>query len=79
MLEGKGVQAVLETWQRKREYQFWTARLRDSFRLAPVRRLAEERLCRFEQFMEELAAQQAGSDVAAVLGASSIREASQTQ
>lgn len=61
--EGKGVEAAIETWRRKSEYRFWEARLRDSFRFAPVRELAEKRLAGFDEFMCELAAQHQAADV----------------
>ena len=62
-LEGKGVQAVIDMWERKKEYRFWTARLHDSFRFNPVRELAEERLKRFERVMEELREQNQGRNL----------------
>lgn len=62
--EGKGVQAVVDTWQRRKEYQFWTARLRDSFRFDEVRELASRRLDTFEQFMIGLRRQHKGDDLA---------------
>lgn len=52
--EGKGVQAVLDTWRRQKEYHFWTARIKESFRFESVRKLARARLARFEQFMQTL-------------------------
>jgi len=66
-VEGKGVQAVLDTWRRKKEYQFWTARLNDSFRFEPVRELARRRLEKFERLLGELEDQHSGADVAALL------------
>jgi hypothetical protein len=66
-VDGKGVQAVLDTWRRKKEYQFWTARLNDSFRFEPVRELARRRLEKFERLLEELGDQHAAVDVAALL------------
>jgi len=66
-VEGKAVQAVLDTWRRKKEYQFWTARLNDSFRFEPVRELARRRLEKFERLLEELEEQHANADVAALL------------
>ena len=63
MLEGKGVQAVIDTWKRKKEYHFWSARLHDSFRFEPVRKLAADRLKLFERFMEELEVQHTGVDL----------------
>jgi hypothetical protein len=63
-VEGKGVQAVLDTWRRKKEYQFWTARLNDSFRFEPVRELARRRLEKFERLLEEIEEQHSAADVA---------------
>jgi len=67
VVEGKGVQAVLDTWRRKKEYQFWTARLNDSFRFEPVRELARQRLEKFERLLGELEEQHSAADVAALL------------
>ena len=64
MIEGKGVQAALDTWRRKREYHFWPARLKDAFRFDAVRQIAERRLATLESFMEELARQHTGHDIA---------------
>jgi hypothetical protein len=64
-LDGKGVKAVLDTWRRRKEYQFWTARLNDSFRFPWVREIAKARLARFERFMEELQEQHEGADLIA--------------
>ena len=66
-VEGKGVQALLDTWRRRKEYQFWTARLNDSFRFEPVRELARRRLEKFELLLEELEEQHTAADVAALL------------
>lgn len=63
MLEGKGVQAAIDTWRRKHEYHFWPARLKDAFRFEPVRELARQRLAKLEEFMDELARQHCGHDV----------------
>ena len=76
-IDGKGVQSVLDTWRRKKEYQFWTARLSDSFRFEPVRELARRRLEKFERLLAELEEQHAAADVSALLataaGAQSAR------
>ncbi len=66
-IDGKGVQSVLDTWRRKKEYQFWTARLNESFRFEPVRELARLRLEKFERLLAELEEQHAGADVSALL------------
>ncbi|MBI1826595.1 MAG: hypothetical protein HY287_16455 [Planctomycetes bacterium] len=54
-LEGKGIRTAIEIWRRKKEYQFWTARLTDSFRFESVREMARSRLIKLEDFLEELA------------------------
>lgn len=63
-LDGKGVQAVVDTWHRRRDYQFWAARLRDSFRFDAVRQLARRRLMTYERVMEEVEHLHGGADVA---------------
>lgn len=62
-IEGNGVQAAIDTWHRRKEYQFWTARLNDSFRFARVRELARKRLEAFERFMLDLEEQHKGLDI----------------
>lgn len=68
-LDGRGVQAAIDTWNRQKEYRFWTARLNDSFRFDEVRQLARERLAKYERAMEELAEQHRGVDLAMILDA----------
>lgn len=63
-IEGKAVQALIDTWHRRREYRFWEARLNDSFRFAAVRALAEKRLEQFEHFMADLERQHTCADFA---------------
>jgi len=62
-VDGKGVKAAIDTWRRRKEYQFWTARLNDSFRFPVVREVARARLARLERVMEELQTQQNGEDI----------------
>ena len=63
-VEGKGIQAVIDTWHRRREYRCWDARLKDSFRFAPVRAAAKRRLANFERLMRELEDEHQGADLA---------------
>ncbi|MEK6674038.1 MAG: HD domain-containing protein [Planctomycetota bacterium] len=72
-LEGKGVKAVIDTWRRRKEYQFWTARLKDAFWFPAVRKIAEARLAGFERFLEELDSQQQGKDIDSVSPVESAR------
>ncbi|MHC4696929.1 MAG: HD domain-containing protein [Planctomycetota bacterium] len=62
-IEGKGVQAAIDTWHRRKEYQFWTARLKDSFHFAPVRDLARARLAKYGRAMMELEQHNEGTDI----------------
>lgn len=62
-LDGKGVQAVIDTWRRRKEYRFWEAWLDDSFRWTPVRTIARKRLKKLERLMEELEEQHQGADL----------------
>lgn len=70
--EGKGVQTMLDQWNRRKEYHFWTSRLKEGFHFAAVREIAVRRLSAYEQVMDQLRLQQAcadfptGSDISAV-------------
>jgi hypothetical protein len=65
--EGKGIQAAVDTWCRQKEYHFWEARIADSFRFESVRQLARRRLAHFAEFMDELAREHRGDDIAQAL------------
>ena len=54
VVHGRGVSGAIVSWKRKVEYDYWKARLRESFRFEPVRELANRRLKFAEKFMEEL-------------------------
>ncbi|UCE98619.1 MAG: hypothetical protein JSV82_05365 [Planctomycetota bacterium] len=60
---GKGVSDILKSWQRKKDYRYWQARLEEGFRFPPVRKLAEQRLCTAEEFMDHLNMEAAGRDL----------------
>jgi len=66
--DGKGIQAAIETWKRQKEYHFWEARIADAFRFEPIRELARQRLCQFGEFMDALAWQHSGEDIARLKG-----------
>jgi len=67
-IEGKGVRAAIDTWHRRKEYQYWTALLNDSFRIAEVQATARKRLERYEQAMAALEEQDDGTDLVSALG-----------
>lgn len=67
LLEGKGVRAVLDHWERRQEYQYWSSRLKSAFRVDAVRDVARRRLASFEQWIHELGRQHIGEDLPGVL------------
>jgi hypothetical protein len=60
---GRGVQAVLDAWKRRIEYQFWRTRIQDAFRFEVSRQLAKARLQHLESLMGEMAVQHDVEDV----------------
>jgi hypothetical protein len=65
-VEGRDVQAYLDTWRRKREYQYWRARLKDAFHFEQVRELARRRLSGLEKMVDELEQQHLCLDLASL-------------
>ncbi|MFQ5415245.1 MAG: hypothetical protein ACE5E6_12380 [Phycisphaerae bacterium] len=72
-MEGRGVRAAIDMWQRQQEYHFWTARLEKSFRFDVVRRLAADRLGQFARAMAILEAHHEATDLEAVVRAATSR------
>ena len=54
VIHGRGVVDAMTSWNRKLEYDYWLARLRESFRFDGVRKIAQSRLKIAQQFMEQL-------------------------
>jgi hypothetical protein len=52
--EGKGIEAVLDAWNRQQEYRYWEARLKECFRFETTRELARRRLEALERLMEDV-------------------------
>jgi hypothetical protein len=63
IIGGKGVSDILESWKRKIDYGYWQARLKESFRFVAVRQIAERRFSAVEQFMSQLATENAAVDM----------------
>jgi len=55
VLEGRAVEDAIRAWQRREQYGYWQARVRDAFNMVTARRLAESRLAGARAFMEQLA------------------------
>ena len=58
-----GVLEALEGWQRKVDYGYWQARLRENFRFASVGKLAQQRFSQAQLFMDRLRAEHASADL----------------
>ncbi len=52
--DSRAVRAILEAWDRQQEYHFWPARIKESLRSEPVRRIARQRLEALTAFMNAL-------------------------
>lgn len=75
LLDGKGVQALLDSRRRKREYRFWEARLGEAFRFAGAREIARTRLVKLERFLSDLEEEHEVSDLAVLLPSPFLRSA----
>lgn len=67
VVHGRGVSGAIVSWKRKIEYDYWKARLRESFRFDPVRELASRRLKFAKKFMEELDTENKAGDLEKIL------------
>jgi hypothetical protein len=63
VVHGKGASDVLDSWQRKVDYRYWEARLKEGFRFESVRKLAGERFLAAEYFMNLLGAENSARDL----------------
>lgn len=67
-LEGKGVQSALDHWHRRKEYQYWSSRIKEGFHFAASREIAVRRLADYERLMEQLQQQHTVADLIASAG-----------
>jgi hypothetical protein len=67
LVHGRGVSEAVIGWNRKLEYDYWTARLRESYRFAGVRAIARQRLEIAEQFMRQLDLENRAGDLEQIL------------
>lgn len=63
VLEGRAIEDAIRAWQRREQYGYWQARVRDAFNLVTARRLAESRLAGARAFMEQLARERDTADL----------------
>ncbi len=62
-INGKSISDALQDWQRKKDYQYWQARLTECFRFEAVRKIAQRRLSAAEYFMSQLNAENRAHDL----------------
>jgi len=65
ILEGRAVEDAVRTAQRREQYGYWDARLREALRLETSRRLAASRLSAARAFMTQLGRERDTSDLPA--------------
>ncbi|HOK65443.1 MAG TPA: hypothetical protein PK054_05155 [Anaerohalosphaeraceae bacterium] len=62
-LQGKGAGALLEGWDRRIEYRYWEARLKEGFHYQTVRQIAQGRFAAMEQYIRQLRKEYLGQDL----------------
>ena len=67
MIHGRGATDAIASWNRKIEYEYWNARLRESFRFDSVRIVAEQRLNKAILFMEQMDVENRAADLEDIL------------
>jgi HD superfamily phosphodiesterase len=63
ILEGHAVDEAVRIWQRREQYGYWEARMREALQLETSRRLAAGRLAAARAFMQQLARERDASDI----------------
>jgi len=63
ILQGKGPGALLEGWDRRIEYRYWEARLKEGFYFPSVRRIAQDRFEAMERYIQQLRKEYFGQDL----------------
>jgi hypothetical protein len=67
IVHGKGATDAINSWQRKVDYRYWEARLKESFRFESVRKIANRRFHSAEFFMKQLSMENSGKDLEEVV------------
>jgi len=61
---GRPTSEIIGVWQRKIDYGYWQARLKEDFHFPEIRRIASHRIAAVEKFMSQLARELASEDLA---------------
>ena len=63
ILQGKGPGALLEGWDRRVEYRYWEARLKEGFHFPSVRQIAQDRFEAMGHYIQQLRKEYFGQDL----------------
>lgn len=63
ILQGKGAGGLLDGWERRVEYRYWEARLKEGFHYETVRQIAQHRFASMEQYIRQLRREYLGQDL----------------
>jgi hypothetical protein len=63
VVQGKGAGALLEGWDRKIEYRYWEARLKEGFHFRTIRQIAQRRFAAMEQCIRQLRTEYMAADL----------------
>lgn len=63
ILQGKGPGGLLDAWDRRVEYRYWEARLKEGFHYETVRQIAQHRFASMEQYIRQLRREYLGQDL----------------
>lgn len=63
LAQGKGARALLEGWNRKIEYRYWEARLKEGFHFRSVRQIAQSRFEAAEKCIRQMRAEYSAGDL----------------
>ena len=67
VIHGKSVSEAIDNWQRKIDYRYWEAMLKESFRFESIRKIAGRRFHAAECFMKQLRLENTGKELEEVV------------
>lgn len=62
-IQGKGCQDLIASWDRKIQYQYWDARIKEGFRFDSVKEIAQQRFESAKTFMAQMADENNAQDL----------------
>jgi len=65
--DGKGLEGILESWETKKQYNYWDALINDSIYFESVRHIARQRLTVLDNLIAEVRKNHYGDDIRAAI------------